>query len=73
MSESDVRGQPLAVIMVDLDYFKRLNDHHGHQAGDRVLQTIGRFLTDRVRQTDFVFRTGGEEILILLPGATAAQ
>lgn len=71
VTESDARNQPLAVIMVDLDYFKRLNDHHGHQAGDRVLATIGRFLTDRVRQTDFVFRTGGEEILILLPGATA--
>jgi diguanylate cyclase (GGDEF)-like protein len=71
--ESDARGQPLSVIMVDLDYFKRLNDHHGHQAGDRVLATIGRFLSDRVRQTDFVFRTGGEEILILLPGAAATQ
>lgn len=73
IAESDVRNQPLSVIMVDLDYFKRLNDHHGHQAGDKVLQTIGRFLTDRVRQTDFVFRTGGEEILILLPGAAASQ
>lgn len=73
VAEADARQLPLAVIMIDLDYFKRLNDHHGHQAGDRVLATIGRFLTDRVRQTDFVFRTGGEEILILLPGATAEQ
>jgi diguanylate cyclase (GGDEF)-like protein len=71
--EANQQGQPLAVIMIDLDHFKRLNDHHGHRAGDLVLRTIGGFLLERVRQTDFVFRTGGEEILILLPGANAAQ
>ncbi len=73
VAQADQRGQPLAVIMVDLDYFKRLNDHHGHQAGDRVLASIGCFLSERVRQSDFVFRTGGEEILLLLPGAAGAQ
>jgi diguanylate cyclase (GGDEF)-like protein len=73
IAEADQRVQPLAVIMVDLDYFKRLNDHHGHQAGDRVLMAVGRFLTERVRQSDFVFRTGGEEILLLLPGAVGSQ
>ena len=72
VSEANQKGQPLAVIMLDLDHFKRLNDHHGHRAGDLVLRTIGGFLLERVRQTDFVFRTGGEEILILLPGANAA-
>jgi len=72
-AEADQHGQKLAVIMADLDYFKRLNDHHGHQAGDRVLQAVGRFLSERVRQSDFVFRTGGEEILILLPGASGDQ
>jgi diguanylate cyclase (GGDEF)-like protein len=69
--EANQKSQPLAVIMLDLDHFKRLNDHHGHRAGDLVLRTIGGFLLERVRQTDFVFRTGGEEILILLPGANA--
>jgi diguanylate cyclase (GGDEF)-like protein len=71
--QADERGQPLAVIMADLDYFRRLNDHHGHQAGDRVLQAVGRFLTERVRQSDFIFRTGGEEILILLPAIDGDQ
>lgn len=72
-TQADQRGQPLSAIMVDLDYFKRLNDHYGHQAGDRVLASIGGFLSERIRQSDFVFRTGGEEILILLPGAAGAQ
>jgi len=71
--DADRHGQPLAVVMADLDYFKRLNDHHGHQAGDRVLQAVGRFFSERVRQSDYVFRTGGEEILILLPGAHRDQ
>ena len=71
--EANQKAQPLAVIMIDLDHFKRLNDHYGHRAGDLVLRTIGGFLLERVRQTDFVFRTGGEEILIFLPGANAAQ
>jgi len=71
--QADRLGQPLAVIMTDLDYFRRLNDHHGHQAGDRVLQAVGHFLSERMRQGDFVFRTGGEEILILLPGAAGDQ
>ena len=72
-TQADRATQPLAAVMVDIDYFKRLNDHHGHQAGDRVLASIGRFLSERVRQSDFVFRTGGEEILILLPGASGDQ
>ncbi len=72
-AQADRQGQPLSVVMVDLDYFKRLNDHYGHQAGDRVLASIGQFLSERIRQSDFVFRTGGEEILILLPGAAGEQ
>jgi diguanylate cyclase (GGDEF)-like protein len=72
-SQADERGQPLAVVMADLDYFRRLNDYHGHQAGDRVLAAVGRFLSERVRQSDFIFRTGGEEILILLPALDGGQ
>lgn len=71
--DSDQTGLPVAFIMLDLDHFKRLNDEHGHRAGDMVLRAIGSFLNERVRQTDFVFRTGGEEFLILLPGASAQR
>jgi len=73
IAEARGKDQCLAVIMLDLDHFKRLNDDYGHRAGDQVLRAIGVFLLERIRQTDFVFRTGGEEILILLPGVMDAQ
>jgi diguanylate cyclase (GGDEF)-like protein len=73
IEEARRQDQCLAVIMLDLDHFKRLNDDYGHRAGDQVLRAIGGFLLERVRQSDFVFRTGGEEILILLPGVMDAQ
>ncbi|QOX80825.1 GGDEF domain-containing protein (plasmid) [Trichlorobacter lovleyi] len=58
-----------AVIMLDIDHFKRVNDVYGHQAGDVVLQQIGLALNSILRKTDVVARYGGEEFLVLLPRA----
>lgn len=61
-------GSPLAVLMADIDYFKKLNDTHGHLAGDEVLRVIAARLRAAVRPQDAVARYGGEEFLIVLPG-----
>lgn len=60
---------PFAVLMMDLDFFKRVNDEFGHQAGDRVLAGFAKVATSSVRAEDLVGRYGGEEFCILLPGA----
>lgn len=57
----------MSVIMVDLDYFKSINDEYGHQAGDMVLKEMGRLLQESVRTTDFAARYGGEEFALILP------
>ena len=60
-------GQSLAVIMTDLDHFKKFNDVYGHLRGDEVLKTFARVIQDNLRATDFVARFGGEEFVILMP------
>jgi two-component system cell cycle response regulator len=64
---------PLSVMILDLDYFKIINDEHGHDAGDKVLADIGRMLIRTCRQGDFVSRIGGEEFLIILPHCSAGD
>ncbi|QGJ67207.1 GGDEF domain-containing protein [Xanthomonas oryzae pv. oryzae] len=59
---------PLAVVLIDLDHFKQVNDDHGHLVGDAVLATVGARLTACLRDSDKVGRYGGEELLLLLPG-----
>ena len=63
--------QPVAVIMVDVDHFKTVNDRFGHQEGDEILRRIAAMLSAHVRYDDIVYRYGGEEFCILLPGATS--
>ena len=64
---------PLAVLMLDLDYFKRVNDEFGHQAGDRVLVDFARIAKRCMRAEDLLGRYGGEEFCAVLPGASAGQ
>jgi diguanylate cyclase len=59
-------GVPFAVLLLDLDRFKNVNDNYGHAAGDLVLQQAADLVTGSVRAGDFVFRYGGEEMLIVL-------
>ncbi len=62
-------GTNLAVLIVDVDHFKSINDKHGHPAGDRVLVEVARRLRQSVRAADFLARYGGEEFAIVVPGA----
>jgi diguanylate cyclase (GGDEF)-like protein/PAS domain S-box-containing protein len=62
-------GQNLCCLMVDIDHFKRVNDTHGHSAGDEVIRRIAEALTAEVRSGDSVCRYGGEEFCVFLPGA----
>lgn len=64
------KNEPFSVLMLDLDYFKRFNDTHGHDAGDAVLQALGRFLQQQMRGGDIVCRYGGEEFTIVMPSAS---
>ncbi len=63
---------PLSLVLVDIDYFKKFNDRYGHQAGDLVLQSVARELTNAVRDADLVARYGGEEFGVVMTGITAA-
>lgn len=61
---------PLAIALIDIDHFKRVNDTHGHQAGDEVLRTLGARLSVELRNGDALGRYGGEELLLVLPNAS---
>lgn len=58
--------EPLSLLMVDVDHFKRINDRFGHSAGDCVIRDVARMLTAACRQTDMIFRFGGEEFAVVL-------
>jgi diguanylate cyclase (GGDEF)-like protein len=66
-------GKPLSVIMVDVDHFKQVNDSYGHQVSDHLLRAVGVAVADNVRHDDVVYRYGGEQFCVLLPGATPGE
>ena len=65
-------GTPLALVIIDLDHFKAVNDQHGHPAGDTLLAAFGQLLAQNLRKSDLACRYGGEEFCLLLPRSTAA-
>jgi diguanylate cyclase (GGDEF)-like protein len=71
LARASRESQPVSVLMVDLDHFKRINDHLGHQAGDTVLREAARRMASAIRRYDSIGRYGGEEFLVILPGCTS--
>ncbi|HSH02633.1 MAG TPA: diguanylate cyclase [Anaerolineae bacterium] len=71
--EHDKTEQPVSLIMLDIDHFKRINDTHGHAMGDEVLRQVAQCFRDVLRPTDIIGRYGGEEFTILLPNTPLRQ
>lgn len=69
ISRFERESQPISVVMMDVDLFKVINDKYGHQAGDAVLQTLGTMLLENTRISDIACRYGGDEMLVVMPGA----
>ncbi len=70
VKRSERSGQPLCLLLVDIDDFKLLNDRYGHAAGDRVLAVTAQLMNEQVRESDYLARYGGEEFAILVPQTT---
>src|SRR5436190_241683 len=66
------RDEPVSVLLIDIDHFKRFNDEFGHGVGDQVLRLMAKVLRDRVREIDLPARYGGEELIVVLPSADLA-
>ncbi|WP_051683795.1 diguanylate cyclase [Blastococcus sp. URHD0036] len=66
-------GAPIAVVVIDVDHFKQVNDRHGHAGGDAALREVARLLIRRVRSGDLVARLGGDELAVLMPGSDAER
>ncbi|MGZ4383449.1 MAG: diguanylate cyclase [Gaiellaceae bacterium] len=71
LEELDRYGWPFAILFIDVDHFKRINDRHGHEVGDLVLRMVARTLAGLARAHDFVGRWGGEEFVMLVAGVEA--
>ena len=71
VNEAARSGTPLAVIMLDIDHFKKINDRYGHKAGDDVIRFIARVIKNSTRKVDVAARYGGEEFIVLLHNTTA--
>jgi diguanylate cyclase (GGDEF)-like protein len=66
-------GDPLSLIIVDIDHFKKINDSHGHPFGDVVLKRVATHLRDMLRNYDIIGRIGGEEFMVITPGLDLAE
>ena len=66
-------GEACCLVLIDIDFFKQINDEHGHLAGDAVLEELARLLMQAVRSQDLVARFGGEEFIMLLRGTTLEE
>ncbi len=73
LSRARRHEQPLALVMLDVDHFKRFNDNHGHAAGDAGLRALSTLIRHSLRRSDLVARYGGEEFVIVMPVTTAVQ
>jgi len=72
-AEAQTLGRPVCLLMVDIDFFKRFNDTHGHLVGDHVLKLVARGLTESIKGRDTAARYGGEEFAIILPQTTLSN
>jgi diguanylate cyclase (GGDEF)-like protein len=71
--QSAITGQPVGLIVADLDGFKQINDAHGHSTGDAVLKEVAYLVRKRLRAFDHAYRLGGDELLVIVPGAELAE
>jgi two-component system cell cycle response regulator len=72
IEQANIRGKPLALLMLDIDYFKAINDTHGHDAGDDVLRDFALRIKRSIRGIDLACRSGGEEFVIVMPETDTA-
>jgi two-component system cell cycle response regulator len=70
VKRSNMGGMPVSVLLCDIDHFKKVNDIHGHSAGDDVLREFGRRLSENIRPMDLACRYGGEEFVVIMPETT---
>lgn len=73
IEQSQQQQQAICLVMIDLDYFKQVNDNYGHQVGDEVLHSFATLLLQHLSEKDLLARYGGEEFVVLLPGKNLAQ
>lgn len=73
MADTRLAGQPVSLLMVDIDHFKAVNDTHGHPRGDEVLRIVAQRLSRSLRNFDMVARYGGEEFVVAMPETSASE